>query len=97
MNMIATGYIIQDKQGYAIYGIGATVDEAWAQVVADVGPFFDAYGNEKADEEAFTEDFKVYGATAALIAQVKDYGGAIAWSVVDGIACTTEEAETVDE
>ena len=97
MNMIATGYIIQDKDGYAIFGVGATVDEAWEQVVADAGQFFDADCNEKDAEQAFKEDFKAYGATAALIAKVEADGGAIAWDVVDGIACTIEEAEKVDE
>lgn len=89
----AAGYIIQDKQGNAIFGIGETVDEAWAQVVREAGPFFDAYGNEKDDERAFTEDFKAYGATAALIEKVKDWGGAITWDVVDGVACLPEESD----
>lgn len=88
----AAGYIIQDKQGNAIFGFGKTVDEAWSQVVREAGPFFDAYGNEKDDERAYTEDFKTYGATAALIEKVKQEGGAIAWSHVGGIACTREEA-----
>ncbi len=96
-NLIATGYIIQDKQGTAIFGTGATVDEAWAQVVTEAGPFFDAYGNAKADEAAFTEDFKTFPATAALIAKVEAEGGAIAWALVDGICCTCDEAEADDE
>lgn len=88
MTPTAAGYIIQDKQGNAIYGVGETVDEAWAEVCAEAGPFFDAHGNEKDDETAFTEDFRVYGATADLIQRVKDHGGAITWEIVDGVACT---------
>lgn len=92
MNLIAAGYMIQDKQGNAIFGVGETVDEAWSQVVDGAGPFFDAYGNEKDEDTAFKEDFRVYGATEALIAKVKADGSAIAWEVVDGIACTEAEA-----
>lgn len=84
---IASGYIIQDKQGYAIFGAAETVEEAWAQVVAEAGPFFNAYGDEKTADEAFLEDFKVYDATAELIQRVNEFGGAIAWDVVDGVAC----------
>lgn len=97
MKIEASGYIIQDKQGNAIYGTGSTVVEAWAQVVAEAGPFMDAYGNEKDDERAFVEDFKAYGATAALIAKVKTEGGAIAWDVVRGIACVPGEADDADD
>lgn len=91
-NITAAGYMIQDKQGYAIHGIGATVDEAWAEVVANAGPFTNSAGDEITADEAF-KDFKVYGATAALIAQVKDEGGAIAWDVIGGVACTRHESE----
>ena len=91
-DITAAGYMIQDKQGYAIHGIGATVDEAWAEVVANAGPFTNSVGDEITPDEAF-EDFKVYGATAALIDKVKAEGGDIAWSVVGGVACTRQEAE----
>ena len=95
---IATGYMIQDIQGTAIYGIGSTVDEAWAEVVRDAGPFFDRYGEEIPDEEAFTTQFTAYGASAALLAQVEAEGGAISWKVVRGVGVTMEEAtELVDD
>lgn len=94
MKIQATGYIIQDRQGNAIFGYGATVDEAWAMVKEGADPFMDAYGNEKSDDRAFVEDFKTYGATDALIEKVKTEGGAIAWDVVGGVACTREEGET---
>lgn len=93
-NITAAGYIIQDKQGNAIFGIGETVDEAWAQVVSGAGPFFDAYGNEKDDEAAFVEDFEAHGATAALMQQVREEGGAIAWGMVRGVACTDDEEKS---
>ena len=89
----AAGYMIQDNQGNAIYGIGATVDEAWAMVVDGVGTFFDAYGNDIPADQAYETQFKSYGASAALMAQVKAEGGAIAWGVVRGIGCTIAEEE----
>ena len=36
---------------------------------------------------------KTFPATAALIAKVEAEGGAIAWSLVDGICCTCDEAD----
>lgn len=86
MPHVAAGYIIQDKQGYAIYGAGESVDQAWAQVVAEAGPFFTPHGTEKTADQAFDEDFTVYGATAELIAYVVGNGGAIKWDVTGGVA-----------
>ena len=93
--MKPAGYIIQDKQGYAIFGAGDTVEQAWQQAM-EAGPFFDAFGNEKDPDAAYIEDFQTYGATAALIAKVQAEGGAIAWDVIQGVACTNEEAERVE-
>jgi len=90
MTHVAAGYIIHDKQGYAIYGAGESVDQVWSQVVAEAGPFHNAYGDEKTADQAFDEDFTVYGATAELIAYVAEYGGAIKWYVTDGIAHLTD-------
>lgn len=92
-NITAAGYIVQDKQGYAIHGVGATVDEAWAEVVANAGPFTNSVGDEITPDEAFERDFKVYGATAALMQMVREEGGAISWDIVRGVACTRGEAE----
>lgn len=89
----AAGYMIQDNQGNAIFGIGATVDEAWAMVVDGVGTFFDAYGNDILADQAYETQFKTYGASAALMAQVKAEGGEIAWGVVRGVGCTVAEKE----
>jgi hypothetical protein len=95
MNLLHTaGYMIQDAQGNAIYGIGSTVNEAWEMVADVVGStFFDAYGDPIPADHAYATQFKTYGATAALITQVQAEGGAIAWGVVDGIACTVTEEE----
>jgi hypothetical protein len=82
------GYIIQDAGGYAIFGTGSTIEKAWAEVVDGVGYFFDKDGEPIDAETAFHHQFKAYPATAALIAQVADHGGAIAWDIVDGIATT---------
>lgn len=71
---IAAGYMIQDRDGYAIHSIGFTAEEAWRELVANAGPFFDAEGNEKDDELAREEDFRTFGATAALIQKVEEYG-----------------------
>ena len=89
---IATGYMIQDIQGRAIYGIGSTVDEAWAEVVRDCGPFFDAYGEEIPDEEAYCRLYKTYGISVALMAQVEAEGGDISWRVWRDVGFTMDEA-----
>lgn len=90
-NLNSVGYAIADKTGEAIWGIGATVDEAWAMVVDGAGHFEDAHGNTIDPDVAFERHFRVYGATAALLAQVNDKGGALVWHVADGVACTDEE------
>ena len=87
----SVGYAIQDKQGNAIYGVGLTVDEARAEVLKGAAPFFDANGNEIPNDEAYETQFKTYGATRALMDEVESKGGAIAWGVVGGVACTREE------
>jgi hypothetical protein len=92
----ATGYMIQDRQGNAIYAVGPSVDEAWAKVVRDAGPFWDRNGDEMTDDAAFEKDFRSHGASAALIAQVEEEGGCIGWGMVDGVACTVAEAEAED-
>lgn len=87
----SVGYAIADKTGEAIFGIGTTVDEAWQMVVDDQGQFEDAYGNIIDPDVAFERNYKVYGATSALLAQVNKEGGALRWHVADGVACTNEE------
>ena len=91
--LTASGYMIQDLDGYAIHGIGATAEEAWAMVVDGVGAFHDAQGDDVSADVARDTQFKTCGATAALMAQVQAEGGAIAWGVIDGIGCTVAEEE----
>lgn len=86
------GYMIQDKQGYAIYAVGMTVSEAWSKI-CDIGPFFDAFGNDVHESIAYETQFKTYGATANLIAQVENEGGQIGWHIIDGVGCTIAEFE----
>lgn len=90
------GYMIQDKDGYAIHGIGATMADAWTEVVDAVGAFMDRDGNQIPADEAFDAQFEAYPATAALLAQVAAEGGAIAWGLVQGVACTVDEEESAN-
>jgi len=94
--LTAAGYMIQDLQGNAIFGVGATVDEAWAQVVDAVGTFHGPMGNEISADEAYQTQFKTFGATQALLDKVAAEGGNIAWGVIGGVGCTRDEAEEVD-
>lgn len=93
--MEIAGYIAQDRDGYAIAGIGDTAEAARADALSNVGPWEDRDGNTvdpDHPEFGFDAKFTVLPATAALLAQVRAEGGAIGWSVVDGIACTRDEA-----
>ena len=90
-----TKFIAQDEYGIAIMSIGETEEEALAIAIKDAGPLFDADGNYLTDEDA-KKKFIVYPATDALIAQVEAEGGAIAWRIVDGVACTVDEERADD-
>lgn len=85
------GYMIQDNQGTAIFGIGSTVDEAWTEVVDGLGTFYDSSGKEIPADQAYRTQFKTYGATAALLEEVERRGGRISWEVVGGVGCTIGE------
>lgn len=89
----SAGYMITDVQGTAIYGVGETVDEAWAEVVAEADPdtFEDQDGNEVSHDEVFEKSYRAQAASAALIAKVNAEGGDLAWGEVGGVACTTDE------
>lgn len=91
--IFAAGYIVQDNDGIAIYGYGLTADEAWAMVVDGVRHFHNRVGDDVTAEEARHTQFKTLPASANLLALVADRGGAIAWGMVGGIACTCEEEE----
>jgi hypothetical protein len=97
--MKAAGYIVQDKEGYAISADGLTAEAVRAETIGTCGPWEDRDGNTvgPADPDfGFDAKFIVYPATAALLAKVEKEGGAIAWDVVDGIACTREESEAAE-
>ncbi len=91
----SAGWVISDKENNVIYGHGATVDDAWAEVVSGVRGDFgtDIDGNPLTEEQAFERHYKVHSATEALLARVTQDGGAISWDIVRRIACTPEEAE----
>lgn len=93
-NIKPNGYMIQDIQGNAIYGIGSTVEEAWVMVKDGIDSFFDRYGNDISEDEAYLTQFKVFGASDALMAQVSAEGGYITWGEVRGVACTIAEEES---
>ena len=90
----SVGYVVTDKENNVIYGHGASVVEAWAEVVdgvrGDFGTNID--GEPITADQAFDSHYKVHGATAALLARVDDVGGAISWDLVNGVACTPAEA-----
>jgi len=91
----AAGYIVQDRDGYAIFGMGATAEAARADALPNVGPWEDRDSNTVgADDPEFGFDakFLVLPATQSLLDKVAAEGGAIAWDVVDRIACTRDEA-----
>jgi hypothetical protein len=80
-------------QGNAIFGTGESVDEAWAAVVKECGPWVNSDDEERDPEEVYENDFRAYGATRALLDQVQEQGGEISWRIVRGVACTVEEAD----
>lgn len=77
------GYIIYPvPDATAIYAIGATEADAWADLRDAIGPEID------------TDHYECCPATDGLLAAVERCGGDIAWSELgDGTACTDAEAE----
>lgn len=85
----AAGYIAQDRDGYAIFGAGASADAARADALGNVGPWEDRDGNTVGandPEFGFDAKFLILPATQALLDRVAAEGGAIAWDVIGGIA-----------
>jgi len=96
----AAGYMIQDIQGNAIYGVGTTADQAWNDawsMVKGDGPFTNGNDEILSQEEVRETHFKTVPATQTLIDRVESVGGAIAWRQVGGVACTEEEEQAFDE
>ena len=88
-------YIAHDEHGLAIMSVGRTAEEATATAIAAAGPLFDAEGAALTDDQARAK-FIAMRATPALIAQVEEEGGAIAWGEIDGTACTIAEEEAAN-
>lgn len=89
-----TGWIISNDA--AIIAVGATLADAIADYNRDVGGILVTLEDGTRDYAPMTEDnlggHIARQATAALLAQVEDVGGAISWEVVNGVACTCDEA-----
>ena len=91
-NLTPAGYVITD--GYMIHGTGKTRDEA----MSDARQWMERDEND-ADPLADMIDGvsrtlgRVYiaPATAALIDEVQNNGGTIAWYDWDGLCCTCDE------
>lgn len=83
MALSKAGYVITGET--AIYGMGDTPELAWED--AEEWCSWAACGPD------WARGLECWPATAALIAEVKDRGGAIAWGTVGTIACTVVEME----
>jgi hypothetical protein len=96
----AAGFIVADDS--AIWGVGATADEAWADMLSGMS---DAHvrvlddGEEADDGEAATDtdSFQTLPATAALLAEVESKGGNIAWGTINRVACTVAEEDVAND
>jgi hypothetical protein len=78
-NIEVAGYIVHTDE--AIFGVGDTRESAWADAVRFLDP-------ESGEDDS---TLHVKPATAALLAEVADQGGNIAWVTVSGVACTLAE------
>jgi hypothetical protein len=87
----SAGYVIYDLDQIAIYGTGATVDEAWQQVMSSCDRPVNAFTGEPVSDDEWFAQFKVRGASAALLEQAASTGGDIAWGYLGGVACAVDE------
>ena len=87
----SAGYVIYDLDQTAIYGTGATVDEAWQQVMSSCDRPLNAFDGEPVSDEAWFARFKVRSASVGLLAQIESKGGNISWGYLGGVACTVDE------
>lgn len=81
--MEQTFFIAVDHDETAIYGSGATPEEALADAIHQSGD----------GPDASAHGWKTHQASPALVAQVDAEGGAIIWGYVDDVAVTEEERE----
>ncbi len=92
------GYIVCDNE--AIHGRGLTEDEAWADMVRELGMANVRVIDEPTEEDidspgawSLSSSFKIRPASAALLQAVEERGGAIGWFSVNGVACTRGEED----
>jgi hypothetical protein len=101
---VAAGYVVHDgnRPGggmAAIWGHGPTAEAAEADFrqvmtaaqVTILGP--GEHVTDRTENFTHASSYRTIPATAALLALVETMGGAVAWAVVDGIACTVDEAK----
>ena len=90
-------YIITDNDSTVIYGVGETAEASWQNMLCELG-YTDADVTPEGEEvpwflpEIRRSNFCTVRATAALIAEVEERGGAISWGMLpDRTACTLAE------
>jgi hypothetical protein len=90
----ATGFIVY-QSGYAVFGIGQTLNAAKFHALQWLERFtieelkdLPRGGNGERDGELY-----FLPATASLIGRVKENGGNTTFTSCNGIACTPEEAD----
>jgi hypothetical protein len=97
----SAGFVVCNNE--AIWSVGATSEQAWnsfVELMAENHTVIVEDGEEHPDgPEAWVEasDYKIRPATAALIEQVKERGGNVAWDVARGVLCTVEEFDGDDQ
>lgn len=84
MTIATAGYIIYDNN-YVIHGAGASVDEAWHYVRADLDRPLDIEGNP-VDDETWFEFFYVRPATYELLDAIYEGGGDLLWDTGNYLA-----------
>jgi hypothetical protein len=98
MNQLqAAGYIVEN--GDAIWGKGATSDEAWQDFlarmkIANVEVVMELQtdaGGFPEPEQTVASDYRIIAATKPLLDKVERDGGAISCGWGNGVACTDEE------
>lgn len=101
MSIEANKFIIADYA--AIWGCGDTEDAAWADLRRGMSLAKIPHESEVDTEDAYCpkywheDQFQAIPATAALVADVEKRGGRIEFSIVQGIACTGDEKEALDD
>lgn len=86
-------YVIYDKQKTAIYGFGATVNQAWSDAKSNLDRPVNAFTGEPVSDDEWFAQFTISSATQALVDLVTKRSGDIAWGRVRGVACTVQEEE----